>query len=225
MNAAVSPITTKRVSGCTTVQAVSANWAHPYARTSVAKRITVKDVTAISSQTTGILLGLARPATGTRTATLRKRTSTIGWSGVTAKNTAMLEADLERTIVDAAKLLGWRVAHFRPAQNSRGGWRTPVAYDGAGFPDLVLVRERLIVVELKSDKGRVSEKQQQWLDGFRDAGIETYVWRPGDLSDALTILQARKSATLAGSVEVVPSPLTAPDCVPFPEPSLIEDDK
>lgn len=225
MNVVVSPSITKPVNVCMSVQAVGVNWARPSVLTSVLKRIIAKDVTATSYQTTGIWRGHARTVTGTRTQTLPNHTSMAGWSGATPKTTPMLEADLERTIVDAAKVLGWRVAHFRPAQNSRGGWRTPVAYDGAGFPDLVLVRERLIVVELKSDKGRVSEKQQQWLDGFRDAGIETYVWRPGDLSDALTILQARKSATLAGSVEVVPSPLTAPDCVPFPEPSLIEDDK
>jgi len=137
----------------------------------------------------------------------------------------LIEADLQRTIVDAAQTLGWRVAHFRPAQNSQGGWRTPVAYDGAGFPDLVLVRDRLIIAELKSDKGRVSVAQQEWLDMFRAAGVETYVWRPNNLSEALTVLQTKTSATLAGSVEVVPSPLTAPGCVPFPGSSLVQDER
>lgn len=137
----------------------------------------------------------------------------------------MTEAQLQAALVDAARLLGWRVAHFMPAQNSRGGWRTPVAYDGAGFPDLVLVRERLVIAELKSDKGRLSGQQTVWLDRFRRAGVETYIWRPKDFGQALTVLRTKKSDSLAGSVEVVPSPLTAPGCVPFPEPSLIKDDE
>jgi hypothetical protein len=139
--------------------------------------------------------------------------SRAGWYAATV-NLMMLEADLERTVVDAAKTLGWRVAHFRPAQNSRGNWRTPVAYDGAGFPDLVLVRDRLVVAELKSDKGRVSAAQQDWLNMFRAAGVETYVWRPKDLNEVFQVLQTKTSATLAGSVEVVPSPLAASDHVP-----------
>jgi hypothetical protein len=49
---------------------------------------------------------------------------------------------------------GWRAAHFRPARTAKG-WRTPVAADGAGFPDLVLVRRtRIVAAELKS--GRVT---------------------------------------------------------------------
>jgi hypothetical protein len=46
------------------------------------------------------------------------------------------EAAFLRQVLDLAKLRGWRTAHFRPAQTSRG-WRTAVQGDGAGFPDLV----------------------------------------------------------------------------------------
>lgn len=58
------------------------------------------------------------------------------------------EAMFQIEIIELARILGWRVAHFRPAQ-TRHGWRTPVAADGKGFPDLVLVRERVIYAELK----------------------------------------------------------------------------
>jgi len=33
------------------------------------------------------------------------------------------EADFESRVVDFARLLGWRVAHFRPARTAKG-WRT-----------------------------------------------------------------------------------------------------
>ena len=62
------------------------------------------------------------------------------------------EATLQRQVLNLARLTGWRSAHFRPAQNQRGKWRTAVSGDGAGFPDLVLAREdRLLFVELKQD--------------------------------------------------------------------------
>ena len=44
----------------------------------------------------------------------------------------MLEAELQDTLAEAAKLGGWLRAHFRPAR-ANGGWRTPVALDGATF--------------------------------------------------------------------------------------------
>jgi hypothetical protein len=97
----------------------------------------------------------------------------------------MTEADLQDVIVTLARLRGWLVAHFRPARTERG-WRTPVAADGAGFPDLVLVhpeRGRLVVAECKSDRGRVTADQMRWLAAFSAAGVETHIWRPEDLTD------------------------------------------
>jgi hypothetical protein len=97
----------------------------------------------------------------------------------------MTEADLQDAIVALARLRGWLVAHFRPARTERG-WRTPVAADGAGFPDLVLVHPewgRLIVAECKSDRGRVTTDQMRWLAAFSAAGVETHIWRPEDLTD------------------------------------------
>lgn len=76
------------------------------------------------------------------------------------------EADFMRQVTELAELLGWGWAHFRPAQTAKG-WRTPVSGPlGAGWPDLVLVREkdrRLIFAELKADKGRVSPVQNDVL--------------------------------------------------------------
>ena len=62
----------------------------------------------------------------------------------------MTEAQFQSAIVELARLLGYRVAHFRAAKTAHG-WRTPVAADGAGWPDLTLAKPgRLLFVECKS---------------------------------------------------------------------------
>jgi hypothetical protein len=94
----------------------------------------------------------------------------------------MSEAELQEAVIEAARLFGWKVAHFRPARTERG-WRTPVAADGAGFPDLVLARAGcpLLCVELKSAVGRVSADQTEWLRVLDQAeGADVRLWRPGN---------------------------------------------
>jgi hypothetical protein len=36
------------------------------------------------------------------------------------------------------------------------------------------------VVELKSELGRTSPEQEEWLAAFAQAGVESHVWRPSD---------------------------------------------
>jgi hypothetical protein len=96
---------------------------------------------------------------------------------VTTNTTVMSEAQLFDCVIQTSHLFGWKVAHFRAARTANG-WRTPVSADGAGFPDCVLVRERIVVAELKSQRGRTSDAQKDWLAVFSNANIETYVWRP-----------------------------------------------
>lgn len=62
--------------------------------------------------------------------------------------------------------------------------------DGAAFPDLVLVRDRIIAAELKrSAREKPTDEQQAWLDAFAAAGAESYVWRPDDLDELPRILR------------------------------------
>lgn len=92
----------------------------------------------------------------------------------------MSEAELQAATIELAHLLRWRVAHFRPARTAHGGWRTAVAGDGAGFCDLVLVRDWVIFVELKSAKGHLTPEQVSWRDVLVAAGCEWHLWRPAD---------------------------------------------
>jgi hypothetical protein len=92
------------------------------------------------------------------------------------------ERELQAAIIDTARLLGWRVAHFRPAMTEKG-WRTAVAADGAGFPDLVLVKgPRLLFAELKSKVGVASQSQSAWLGDLGRTAAEVHLWRPADWS-------------------------------------------
>lgn len=103
---------------------------------------------------------------------------------------SMSETDLLNATMDLAKLFGWRRIHLRPALTTHG-YRTSVQGDGVGFPDILFLRgDSQIVVELKSAKGIVSPEQDAWLDAFRVAGVDAFVWRPehwhnGDIERAL----------------------------------------
>ena len=63
-----------------------------------------------------------------------------------------------------------------------------VAGDGVGFPDTVLVRERVVWVELKSDVGKLSDEQEVWRDKLFLAKQEWYLWRPRDWPTIQTVL-------------------------------------
>jgi hypothetical protein len=103
------------------------------------------------------------------------------------------ESDFLKQVIDLAHIYGWKVAHFRPAMTARG-WRTAVQADGAGFPDLVLVRDRVIFAELKSDGGKLSVSQDTWLYRLVEAaknmmGLGVYVWRPSDFDEIVEVLK------------------------------------
>jgi VRR-NUC domain len=94
----------------------------------------------------------------------------------------MTEAQFQAAIIDLARLLGYRVAHFRPAKTAHG-WRTPVAADGVGYPDLTLARPgRLVFAEIKAAGGKLRPEQQAWLAVLAASGAEVYTWQVGTTS-------------------------------------------
>ncbi len=99
------------------------------------------------------------------------------------------EAGFLAQVIALARLRRWLTAHFRPARVALGGWRTPIQGDGKGFPDLVLVRERTIFAELKSDTGRTTPDQHAWLLRLKEAGEEVYLWSPRMWDEIERVLQ------------------------------------
>lgn len=98
------------------------------------------------------------------------------------------EAAFTRRVLELAAGRGWLRFHARPAR-TRSGWRTPVAGDGVGFPDLVLVRGgRLVVAELKAGRNAPTAAQRRWLAALAAAGAEVYVWKPRDWPAVLAAL-------------------------------------
>jgi hypothetical protein len=87
------------------------------------------------------------------------------------------EKDFQATVVAAAEQLGWRAFHTYDSRRSE-----------PGFPDLVLVRERVVFVELKTERGRVSAEQAAWVAALCEAGAECHVWRPGDWKPLIRVL-------------------------------------
>lgn len=95
---------------------------------------------------------------------------------------AMTEDDLLQAVLDLCRLYHLRTLHIRPARTDRG-WRTPVAGDGAGYPDLTIVGTRVLFRELKADRGRIGPDQTAWITALREADQDAAVWRPGQWLD------------------------------------------
>ena len=100
------------------------------------------------------------------------------------------ESAFTAQVIRMAQVFKWRVAHFRPGMTKRGRWVTAVSGDGAGFPDLIMLRHnRRIMAELKAAKGKVTVEQEKWLESARSADIEAYIWRPQNIDEIERILR------------------------------------
>ena len=92
------------------------------------------------------------------------------------------EAEFTSEVIAMAHLYGWMAHHGRPGRIA-AGWRTPISGD-VGFPDLVLVRGgRLLFVELKTERGRLSEGQKDWLAALGGCVARAHLWRPRDWAE------------------------------------------
>ena len=91
---------------------------------------------------------------------------------------------LQKQIVTLAHTFGWKIAHFRSVPVQRGDrtvWQTPVAADGVGFPDLVLLhptKGEAYFREIKGDYETVRPEQEQWGAWILGAGLDWAIWRP-----------------------------------------------
>lgn len=94
-------------------------------------------------------------------------------------NVAITEKQLESQVKDLAKMFNWMYYHT---------WRS--IHSPAGFPDCVMIRDdRIVVAELKSERGKVTPQQEGWLKAFKATGMaECYLWRPSDFDEIVRIL-------------------------------------
>lgn len=109
---------------------------------------------------------------------------------ITDNRMALLETVSEKTfmaeVVNILRSCGWRVYHTFDSQRSE-----------RGYPDITAVhpsrRPGLILAELKSQKGRVSQHQQQWLDALQVVADRSHgslyvgLWRPSDLDEVARV--------------------------------------
>lgn len=93
---------------------------------------------------------------------------------------SMTEKEWQQLILDFARLRQWLPYHTFDSRKS-----------AAGFPDLVLVRgDRLIFSELKTERGKVSDAQQEWIDALNQVPrAEVYVWRPSHWDSVQDVLR------------------------------------
>lgn len=92
-------------------------------------------------------------------------------------------------VATVASQNGWQVAHFMTAKLG-DRHMTPTKYDAAGFPDLVLCRERIIYAELKTETGELTPEEEQWRTKLQAANQEWYLWRPRYWQQIKEILQS-----------------------------------
>lgn len=94
----------------------------------------------------------------------------------------ILERDWSRQVRELAQTLGWTVYHTHDSRKS-----------DVGFPDYVLVRDRVIFLELKREKTRPTDKQRDWIRSLHAAGCEVYLARPRHLEALARVLGPRQT--------------------------------
>ena len=89
------------------------------------------------------------------------------------------ERELREQVRDMCGLFGWKF-HFT--------WLA--IHSPKGFPDLVLRKPpRIIYAEIKTEKGKLTPAQEEWQVDLKACGQETYVWRPSQFTEIISILR------------------------------------
>lgn len=100
----------------------------------------------------------------------------------------MTEDDFQQQVIDLAVLYGWLAYHTRDSRRSQ-----------PGFPDLVLVRDMTLFVELKMPNKKMMPAQVKWRQALLAAGQEHRLWYPDDWPEIQATLTApRRRAVCHG---------------------------
>ena len=93
---------------------------------------------------------------------------------------AITEREFQRQVVDLARLTGWKIWWVHDSRHSPKGW-----------PDLILARPpKLLALEVKSARGRLTREQDETLTWLAACGIEAAVVRPSDWEWVVATLTA-----------------------------------
>jgi len=109
----------------------------------------------------------------------------------------MSEESFQGAVIELARLGGWEVAHFHDSRRQVAPDKFVGDTDAAGFPDLVLVRDRVLFVELKTERGRLTLRQRAWLDALARASAEVRLWRPSNWPEIVDTLKRNPSGAVA----------------------------
>lgn len=94
------------------------------------------------------------------------------------------ERTWQAVVVAEAKRRGWKVYSIHDSRTQE--WGTD-----PGFPDLLMVRgERMLVVELKAQHGRLKPSQTAWRIALEGVPcVEWYAFKPADEARVFELLQ------------------------------------
>lgn len=99
----------------------------------------------------------------------------------------MNENDLLAGVTDALTVGGWRWTHHRRSDRA-------LMMGHTGFPDIFAVhpgRRKVLALELKTEAGRLDQRQREWISALLRAGIDARVVRPADYADLVDELVPR----------------------------------
>lgn len=94
------------------------------------------------------------------------------------------EPTFQRWVVATARANGHRVRVMD--QRGRPGWRGQAT--DRGLPDLLLVRDEVIWMELKAKGGKLRPDQEIWIAALRAANSRVYVFDPTQWEELLQCL-------------------------------------
>lgn len=126
------------------------------------------------------------------------------------------EEAFQAQVIELAEVCGWRVIEFEAYRKAARG-KFLGEQRSTGWPDLTLIRERVIFRELKAQAGRASADQKEILGLLEAAGADVRVWRPSDWPEIERTLGARRAPSRLEAAELVcelVAPLVQPEAGP-----------
>jgi hypothetical protein len=97
---------------------------------------------------------------------------------------AIPERDWLAAVLDGFRVFGWTTYHTHDSRHS-----------AAGFPDVVAVhpvQRRVVWVECKTERGRLTDDQRAWAEALAAAGQEVYCWRPSSWASAERVMRGER---------------------------------